>query len=68
MPGTQNQFATISAASVDLLALLQQLIAIGNEPAGIALGQIDFGWEVCSTGGSPRTFTVSDYSIEMAAK
>jgi len=27
-------------------------------------GQIDFGWEICSTGGVHKTFTVSNYHLK----
>lgn len=48
---------------VDILGVLKRLIADGHEPAGIAISQVDFGWEICSTGGESETFTVSEYSI-----
>jgi hypothetical protein len=31
--------------------------------SGAAIGQIDFGFEICSTGGAPETFSVSHYSL-----
>jgi hypothetical protein len=33
-----------------------------------AVDQIDFGWEICSTGGVSRTFRVSHFRIHAVAK
>lgn len=32
-------------------------------PAGDGISQMDFGWEICSTGGVPETFQVSNYTL-----
>ena len=56
-------FAQQPSGTVDLLSLLRELVTLGFEGAGTHIGQIDFGWEICSTGGVPETFTVSSYSI-----
>ncbi len=52
-----------SSGSVNILADLNWLESNGYLPAGSGLNQIDFGWEICSTGGVPETFTLSQYRI-----
>jgi hypothetical protein len=59
----QGSFAQQPSGTVDLLSLLRELVTLGFEGSGARIGQIDFGWEICSTGGNPETFTVSSYSI-----
>lgn len=51
------------AGTADILGVMKWLIAHGHEPVGVAISQVDFGWEICSTGGAAETFTVSKYSI-----
>lgn len=48
---------------VDLLAMLRDLQSRGLVSSGAAIGEIDFGFEICSTGGVPETFSVSSYSL-----
>jgi len=67
MPGTQNQFQHVTASTVDLRALLNALVSAGFQPPGLTIGQIDFGWEICSTGGVSQTFRVSGYALTMSA-
>lgn len=62
-PGGQGTFAQQGAGTVDLLALLNRMVADGYTAAGASIGQIDVGWEICSTGGLPQTFTMNSYSI-----
>ena len=50
--------------TVDLLAMLTWLETHGYLPAGSNLTNISYGWEICSTGGAPETFTVTGYSIQ----
>jgi hypothetical protein len=33
----------------------------------MALGEIDCGWEICSTGAKDETFTMNDYSLDATA-
>src|SRR5215468_9981505 len=61
--GAPGTFAQQSAGTVDLLALLRWMQANGFMAANPAIGQIDAGWEICSTGGSPETFAVHGYSL-----
>jgi hypothetical protein len=32
--------------------------------SNLRISQIDFGWEICSTGGAPETFSLSQYGIK----
>jgi hypothetical protein len=52
-----------SYADVPVAELMQYLVDHGYQKSTSLVGQIDFGWEICSTGGVPQTFTVNDYSI-----
>jgi hypothetical protein len=49
--------------TVHILTMLKWLVSHRYESASTSVGQIDFGWEICSTGGAPETFTVKDYSL-----
>ena len=51
------------SGTVDILAVLGQVQALGKLPASNTLSGADFGWEVCSTGGQQERFTVSSYSL-----
>jgi hypothetical protein len=51
---------------VDILGMMNWLVSHGYLPAGTGLNQIDYGFEICSTGGAPETFTVSGYGITAA--
>jgi hypothetical protein len=51
------------AGRVHILATLRYLTKKGFLPQGERVGQVDFGWEICSTGGVPETFTVSHYTL-----
>ena len=55
-------FASETSGTVDILAVLKWVQSHGYA-SNITIGQIDAGWEICSTGGSPETFTVSRYSL-----
>jgi hypothetical protein len=52
-----------TSGTVDLLSMLEYLADNGWIPADSGLNQVDFGWEICSTGGQPETFTMSSYDI-----
>jgi len=49
--------------TIHILATLRWLMIHGYVPAHASIGQVDFGWEICSTGGRPETFTMSGYSL-----
>jgi Glycosyl hydrolase family 12 len=51
------------SGSVDILATLKWLQGHGLVSAGAQLGQVDFGFEICSTGGKPEKFAVSRYTL-----
>jgi hypothetical protein len=51
------------SGAVDILAALKWLQGHGLASAGAQLGQVDFGFEVCSTGGKPEKFAVSRYTL-----
>ena len=51
---------------VDILAMLSWLVNHGYLPKGSGLTDISYGFEICSTGGKPETFTVSKFSISAA--
>jgi hypothetical protein len=52
------------SGSVNILDDLKWLQSNGYMPAGSGLNQIDFGWEICSTGGAAETFALSQYGIK----
>ena len=52
------------SGSVNILDDLNWLVSNGYMPAGSGLNQIDYGWEICSTGGVPETFTLSQFGIK----
>ena len=56
------------SGSVDILAIVNYLIAQGRYPADIGFNQVDFGFEVPSTGGVDSVFKVTDYSLKYAMK
>ena len=62
--GAPGTFAQQGSGTVNLLALLRWLQRNGHAAAGARIGQIDFGWEICSTGGVHKTFTVSNYHLK----
>lgn len=51
--------------TVDILHTLRWLVTHRLEPSGVRIGQIDFGWEICSETARPpgNTFAVSRYRI-----
>ncbi len=51
------------SGSVDILAMLNWLVARGYLPKNSGLSLIGYGWEICSTGGQNETFQVSNFSV-----
>lgn len=47
------------AGTVHILATLRWLIRHGYVARRAGIGQVDFGWEICSTGSRPETFSVN---------
>jgi len=54
--------------TVHIIATLRWLQGHGYVSARAAIGQVDFGWEICSTGGKPETFTVSAFSLRSVCR
>jgi hypothetical protein len=44
-----------------MLASLRWLMSHGFISRSVTLSQVDFGWEIASTGGQPRNFTMPNY-------
>ncbi len=55
-----------NSGSIHILAMLNKLTAMGLTSPTNGLAQIDFGWELCSTGGVPETFHISNYTLQTA--
>jgi Glycosyl hydrolase family 12 len=62
--GAPGTFTRQGSGTVDLLALLHWLQNNGYASSDARIGQIQFGWEICSTGGVSKTFTVSSYNLK----
>jgi hypothetical protein len=52
-----------TSGTTRILATINWLIRNGNVPASVTLTQVDYGWEVSSTGGVPADFTMQRYAI-----
>lgn len=52
-----------SSGTVDILSMENWLVTKGYYPAGTGINQIDFGTEICSTGGTPETFSLNAYTL-----
>jgi hypothetical protein len=55
----------VSSGSLNLLAFFRWVIAKGWMPADSTLNQVDYGVEICSTGGGPATFSFSNFSVNV---
>lgn len=64
-PGT---FKRQGKGVVHILAMLRWLTSHGFTSPAANVEQIDFGWEICSTGGNSQVFRVSRYIIDAAAR
>lgn len=53
---------------IDILAALRWLQGKRIIAADTRISQIDFGWEICSTGSATETFEVTDYSLTARAR
>jgi hypothetical protein len=58
-----NITSTLTAGTVDLLALFKYAVMNAWLPATSTVSQLAFGIEVCSTGGNAATFTIDEYSL-----
>lgn len=61
--GAPGTFAQQTSGTVDLLAILKATIDKGLLSAAAGVAQVNAGWEICSTGGTDKTFRVTDYSV-----
>jgi hypothetical protein len=52
------------SGTMDILGVLHWLQSNGYVSSTARLGQVDFGWEICSTSGAPETFTLSSYTLK----
>jgi Glycosyl hydrolase family 12. len=52
-----------SSASIDVKALCAYCISKGWASSGSTIGQVQGGFEITSTGGSQKTFTMNSYSV-----
>jgi hypothetical protein len=51
------------SGTVDVLAMLNWLVAHKYLPKDTGLFSIGYGWEICSTGGRDENFQVSNFSL-----
>jgi hypothetical protein len=61
--GTITLLSDSKSQDVNILADLLWLEAHGYIPSGSGLNQINYGWEIRSTGGRDQAFGVSDFTI-----
>jgi hypothetical protein len=61
--GGTGTFANQQSGTVDILGALDWVQSNGYA-SDLSISQIDFGWEICSTGGAPETFSLSQYGIK----
>ena len=54
--------------TIDVLAGLQWLQSKGYVASDATLSQVNFGWEICSTGGVAETFEMTSYLLAATAK
>jgi len=54
--------------TIDLLAAIKYFQSQGVVASNATVDQLNFGWEICSTGGLPETFSVSNYSLTVTPK
>jgi hypothetical protein len=54
-----------TSGTVNLKAMLETLVSVGEIPADSPLTQIPFGWEISDTGGNPVTFSLSRFDVNL---
>lgn len=52
-----------TSGGVDVTTAIQDLQADGYVAAGEGYSQVDYGYEICSTNGSPETFALTGYTL-----
>jgi len=55
--------ANFTSGTLNLLEVFNWIITKGWIPANSTLGQIDYGAEIVSTGGSPATFSFTNFAV-----
>jgi hypothetical protein len=60
--GGSGTFANETSGTVDILGTLAW-VQSHRYASNIKIGQIDAGWEICSTGGGPETFAMSGFTL-----
>jgi hypothetical protein len=61
--GGTGTFAQQASGTVNILGVLTWVQAHVSGHSNMTLSAIDFGWEICSTGGSNEQFTLSKYIL-----
>jgi hypothetical protein len=61
---TLVQDTNTTSGTTNILAVLRWLIANGWIPRTAGLNDVEFGWEICSTGGVYQNFVVNDYHLQ----
>ena len=54
--------------TIDILDGLHYFQSKGVVAGNATISQVNFGWEICSTGGQAETFNVTDYSLTATPK
>ena len=54
--------------TIDILDGLHYFQSQGVVASNATISQVNFGWEICSTGGVAETFNVTDYSLTATPK
>ncbi|MCW2933058.1 MAG: hypothetical protein JWM19_4020 [Actinomycetia bacterium] len=55
----------VTSGTVDLLAIFEHLMQLGWIAGNSTLHQVCFGAEIVSTGGTPQTFSYSNFSVNI---
>jgi len=55
--------STLTSGNLDLLAIIRDAMSRGLVPSNATLTQLDYGVEVCDTGGVGTRFEVNNFSI-----
>jgi len=65
-PVTLEATANATSGTVDILGAMKWLQAHGYVSATAGFSGIDYGFELCSTGGGAETFSLDSYSLRSA--
>jgi hypothetical protein len=56
------------SGTIDVLAALHWLQSKGYVASNATVSQVNFGWEICSTGGAAETFEMTNYTLTSTPK